>query len=102
MAGDGGMQFVLAELGTAMDEKAGVVFVVWNNHGYQEIESAMVEAGIAPVGVRPSAPDFIKVAESYGMPAERITRLDALGAAVSRALARGGPALIEIVDDPAL
>ncbi len=102
MAGDGGMQFVLAELGTAMDEKAGVVFVVWNNHGYQEIESAMVEAGIAPVGVRPSAPDFIKVAESYGMPAERITRLDALGAAVSRALARGGPALVEIVDDPAL
>lgn len=102
MAGDGGMQFVLAELGTAMDEKAGVVFVVWNNYGYQEIESAMVEAGISPVGVRPSAPDFIKVAESYGMPAERIARLDALGAAVSRALARGGPALVEIVDDPAL
>jgi thiamine pyrophosphate-dependent acetolactate synthase large subunit-like protein len=36
------------------------------------------------------------------MPAERIARLDALGAAVSRALARGGPALIEIVGDPAL
>ena len=96
------MQFVLAELGTAMDEKAAVVFVVWNNHGFQEIESAMVEAGIAPVGVRPSAPDFRKVADSYGMPAERIARLDALGDAVARALARGGPALIEIVDDPAL
>lgn len=102
IAGDGGMQFVLAELGTAMDEKAAVVFVVWNNHGFQEIESAMVEAGIAPVGVRPSAPDFRKVAEGYGMPAERIARLDALGDAVARALARGGPALIEIVDDPAL
>lgn len=102
VVGDGGMQFVLAELGTAMDEKSAVVFVVWNNHGFQEIESAMVDAGIAPVGVGPSAPDFCMVAESYGMPAERIARLDALGAAVSRALARGGPALIEIVGDPAL
>ena len=102
VVGDGGMQFVLAELGTAMDEKSAVVFVVWNNHGFQEIESAMVEAGIAPVGVRPSAPDFCMVAESYGMPTERIARLDVLGAAVSRALARGGPALVEIVGDPAL
>lgn len=102
VVGDGGMQFVLAELGTAMDEKAAVVFVVWNNEGFQEIESAMVEAGIAPVGVRLSAPDFRKVAESYGMPAERIGSLDALGGAVSRALARGGPALVELVGDPAL
>jgi acetolactate synthase-1/2/3 large subunit len=102
VVGDGGMQFVLAELGTAMDEKAAVVFVVWNNRGFQEIESAMREGGIVPVGVTPSAPDFCRVAESYGMPSERIDRLDALGAAVARALARGGPALVEIVGDPAL
>ena len=102
VAGDGGMQFVLAELGTAMDETAGVVFVIWNNAGFQEIESAMTEAGIVPIGVKPSAPDFRRIAESYGMPAERIVSLDALGAAVSRALARGGPALVEIVGDKAL
>jgi acetolactate synthase-1/2/3 large subunit len=102
VVGDGGMQFVLAELGTAMDEEAAIVFVVWNNGGFQEIESAMVEAGIAPVGVRPSAPDFCQVAQSYGMEAQRIASLGALGAAVSQALARGGPALVEIVGDPAL
>lgn len=102
MVGDGGMQFVLAELGTAMDEKAAVVFVVWNNEGFQEIESAMTDAGIVPVGVRPSAPDFCRVAKSYGMPAERIPSLGGLGAAVSRALAREGPALVEIAGDPAL
>lgn len=102
VVGDGGLQFVLAELGTAMDEKASVVFVVWNNRGFQEIESAMTDAGIVPVGVRPSAPDFCAIAGSYGMPAERITSLGEIGAAVSRALARNGPALVEIVGDPAL
>jgi acetolactate synthase-1/2/3 large subunit len=102
VAGDGGMQFVLAELGTAIDERAAVIFVVWNNHGFQEIESAMVEAGVAPVGVRPSAPDFCAVAAAYGMSADRIRRLADLGPALSRATVRGGPALIEIVDDPAL
>ncbi|APH74648.1 5-guanidino-2-oxopentanoate decarboxylase [Aquibium oceanicum] len=102
LAGDGGMQFVLAELGTAMDEKAKVVFVVWNNNGFQEIESAMVEAGIAPVGVRPSAPDFCLAAQAYGMQAERIDSLTSLGDALRRASAPDGPSLIEIVGDPAL
>lgn len=102
LCGDGGMQFVLAELGTAMDENARVIFVVWNNHGYQEIESAMVEAGVAPVGVRPSAPDFCKVAEAYGMPAERIARLDGLAEAVRRVTGGLGSAVVEVAGDPNL
>ncbi len=102
LAGDGGMQFVLAELGTAMDETAKVIFVVWNNNGFQEIESAMVEADIAPVGVRPSGPDFCRVAEAYGMPAERIDSLADLGDALRRASAHSGSSLIEIVRDSAL
>lgn len=102
LAGDGGMQFVLAELGTAVDEKVRVVFVVWNNQGFQEIESAMVEAQIRPVGVRPSAPDFVAVAKAYGMSAERIGSLSEIGPAVARAAQAGGPALIEIEGDPIL
>ena len=100
IAGDGGMQFTLAELGSAMDEKAGVIFVIWNNHGFQEIESAMTEAAITPVGVRPSAPDFCAIASAYGMASERIGSLGELGEAISRA--RGGPALIEVGGDPLL
>lgn len=102
IAGDGGMQFTLAELGTAIDEKAGVIFVVWNNHGYQEIESAMTEAGVTPVGVTPSAPDFAAIADAYGMAAERIGALSDLAGAVALARSRGGPWLIEIAGDPLL
>ncbi|MEP6123125.1 MAG: 5-guanidino-2-oxopentanoate decarboxylase [Nitratireductor sp.] len=102
LSGDGGMQFVLAELGTAVDEGAPVIFVVWNNRGFQEIETSMRAAGIVPVGVRPSAPDFCAVATAYGMAAERIDALADLGAAVARARRAGGPALIELAGAPEL
>ncbi|WP_157016123.1 5-guanidino-2-oxopentanoate decarboxylase [Mesorhizobium xinjiangense] len=102
LTGDGGLQFTLAELGSALDERAKVIFVVWNNRGYQEIEAAMRAVQIAPVGVTPSAPDFVAIARAYGLQAERIDRLGGLAAAVARAAAKDGPALIEIVDDPLL
>jgi acetolactate synthase I/II/III large subunit len=68
LAGDGGLQFTLAEIGTAADERANVIIIVWNNRGYQEIESSMVAAGITPCGVRPTPPDFHLIAQAWGMP----------------------------------
>lgn len=67
LAGDGGFQFSMAELGAARDENADVSFVIWNNNGYQEIESSMVAVGIAPEGVRPVPPDFGLLAKAYGI-----------------------------------
>lgn len=79
LIGDGGLQFTLAELGSAVDCGANVIFLVWNNRGYQEIETSMIGADVRPLGVRPSAPDFVKIAEAYGLPAERVTDIDQLG-----------------------
>lgn len=112
LVGDGGFQFCLGALGTAAEESARVIFLVWNNHGYQEIEDYMLARGIEPVGVRPMAPDFTKMAEAYGIPAQRIRMTDGnsqdalvpggldpapLAAALRAARAASGPALIEIV-----
>lgn len=99
ITGDGGFQFCLAELGTAMDEKTPVIFLVWNNGGYQEIESYMVDNGIAPIGVRPSAPDFVGVAKAYGMAGERLTGASDLAGALKRAHDCGQAYLIEIMAD---
>lgn len=96
IVGDGGFQFVLGELGAAIDEQVPVIFIVWNNQGYQEIERAMVEVGINPVGVRPSAPDYIKIAEAYGLPSQRLSNINELPAALLTAKASGKPYLIEI------
>ncbi|KIT17818.1 5-guanidino-2-oxopentanoate decarboxylase [Jannaschia aquimarina] len=97
LTGDGGLQFSLSELGTAMDETAPVVFVVWNNRGYGEIETYLRRAGLPPIGVRPSPPDFDASAEAYGLQAERIEDMADLPDAVARALASGAPALVDLV-----
>ncbi|MGO4840275.1 thiamine pyrophosphate-dependent enzyme, partial [Rhizobiaceae sp. 2RAB30] len=51
LSGDGGFQFTLPELGAALEAAANVIFVVWNNRGYREIETSMRDAGVEPVGV---------------------------------------------------
>jgi acetolactate synthase I/II/III large subunit len=96
LTGDGGFQFSLAEMGSAVDAGARVTFLVWNNDGYQEIETAMIEAGVTPEGVKPSAPDFLLAAQAYGIPAVRLDHIDALCDALKAAARRNGPSLIEI------
>lgn len=96
LVGDGGFQFCLAELGTAMDEAARVIFLVWNNHGYGEIAQYMVDKAVTPVGVAPSAPDFTLIAGAYGMAAEALHGAAGLADALRRAADAAGPRLIEI------
>ena len=96
LAGDGGLQFTLPELGTAADERAHVILLVWNNHGYREIESAMLEAGAEPIGVTPRPPDFVGVAGAYGIPAERLESLEQSGVLVRRVKNEGD--VVKVVD----
>ena len=95
LVGDGGLQFHLAELGTLRDEGARVVVLAWNNAGYREIEMAMAEAGVPPVGVLPSAPDLVAVARACGLPAWRPGALAELPGLLREAAARA-PALIDL------
>ena len=83
LIGDGGLQFTLPELATAMDARANVAFVVWNNQGYREIETSMIDAGVSPVGVTPAPPDLQKLAEAYAIPSLTITDLADLNAALA-------------------
>jgi acetolactate synthase I/II/III large subunit len=94
LTGDGGFQFTLPELGAALDAGAPVIFVVWNNRGYREIETSMRDVGVEPVGVSPAPPDFCKLADAYGVAAERFGDISGLPAALRRAAGR--PYLIEI------
>ncbi|MER8581764.1 5-guanidino-2-oxopentanoate decarboxylase [Mesorhizobium sp. M1423] len=96
LTGDGGFQFTLPELGAALDAAAPVIFAVWNNRGYREIETSMLDVGVEPVGVSPAPPDFCKLAEAYGIAAERISGAGGLADALRRARAAGRPYVIEI------
>ncbi len=96
IVGDGGFQFSLSEIGSAMDCGARVIFLVWNNDGYGEIRTYMLECGIVPEGVTPSAPDFLKIAEAYGLPSCRLADVSELAGALGEMAGKAGPSLIEI------
>jgi acetolactate synthase-1/2/3 large subunit len=96
LTGDGGFQFTLPEIGAASDAGANVVFVVWNNRGYREIETSMRDVGVEPVGVSPAPPDFVRLAEAYGIAAERLADVGQLPEALRRARAAQKPRIVEI------
>jgi acetolactate synthase-1/2/3 large subunit len=97
LTGDGGAQFSLPELMTAVDERAPVSFVVWNNQGYGEIAAAMRGAGVEVVGCDPTPPDFAGIAAACRIPHVAIPPDPAaLTAALASARRAGGPAMIEI------
>ncbi len=97
LVGDGGAQFTLSELMVATDEKLPIVFIVWNNQGYQEIANWMRAADVAVIGCDPTPPDFSAIAAACGMPFERCGKTaEDLSAAVARATAHQGPVLVEV------
>ncbi|KAF0865099.1 5-guanidino-2-oxopentanoate decarboxylase [Pseudomonas sp. LD120] len=96
LIGDGGLQFTLSELASAVEARIPVIVLLWNNQGYEEIKKYMVNRAIEPVGVDIYTPDFIAVAKGLGCAAERIDEVEQLQAALRRAVDRQGPTLIEI------
>jgi acetolactate synthase-1/2/3 large subunit len=104
LAGDGSLQMNIQELQTVRHHGFPVKLFVLNNGGYLSIRQTQtaffglaVGAG-AESGV--SCPDFVRVAEAYGLPASRLDRPD-FGGALERILDAPGPHVCEVVLDPA-
>ena len=75
LVGDGGLQFTLAELIVTIEESAPVLFIVFDNQGYGEIESYMQSSSFPPFGVKLRTPDFTAVAKAMGLSASRPSTL---------------------------
>ncbi|KIH84816.1 5-guanidino-2-oxopentanoate decarboxylase [Pseudomonas batumici] len=96
LIGDGGLQFTLAELASAVEAQTPIIVLLWNNQGYEEIKKYMVNRAITPVGVDIHTPDFIGVARALGCVAEAVAGVETLRSALAAAAERQGPTLIEI------
>ncbi|MGG2023685.1 5-guanidino-2-oxopentanoate decarboxylase [Pseudomonas sp. S8] len=96
LIGDGGLQFTLPELASAVEARTPVIVLLWNNQGYEEIKKYMVNRAIEPVGVDIYTPDFIGVAKALGCAAEAISSVEQLRGALRAATDRQGPTVIEI------
>lgn len=97
ITGDGGFMFGVQELATAVQFGIGVVTLLFNNNAYgnvrrdqrQHFDGRVVAADLVN-------PDFVKLAESFGVNAARVTSPDHFRPALEKALADGGPYLIDI------
>lgn len=97
IAGDGGFMFNLGELGTAVQERLPVVVLLFNDGGYgilRNIQDQQFEGRRTAVDLH--MPDFVKLADAFGLQAARVDRIEGFAPALAEALGSGGPALIEI------
>lgn len=88
LIGDGGLQFVLAELGTLKDADVPVAVVVWCNGGYGEIETSMENVNVEPVGVQLYQPEFAAIAKAYGIDAVDVSDAASLSRAIAGAFSK--------------
>jgi acetolactate synthase-1/2/3 large subunit len=100
--GDGGLQFTIGELATAVELSLPLAILVWNNRGYGEIKKYMAERGIPQIGVDIYTPDFLAIARGFGCQAVRAESLPHLQDQLRQAQRAAGPTLIEIDETSAL
>ena len=101
VAGDGGCQMTIQELATIVQEKVAVKIAIINN-GYLGMVRQWQEMFYKKryVATPLSGPDFVKVAEAYGLPGLRVTRKEEVAPAIKQAMEYQGPFLIDFVVEP--
>lgn len=101
VAGDGGFQMTIQELATAVQDKIAVKVAIINN-GYLGMVRQWQELFYKRnyVATPLSSPDFVKVAEAYGIPGIRVTDKALVVSAIQKAMAYDGPFVIDFIVEP--
>lgn len=99
ICGDGGFQMTLMELATAVENKLPVKYAILNNNhlgmitqwqGFFYNKDYQAETYTAN-------PDFVKLAEAYGIKAIRVTSQDHLESAIKEANDHPGPVVVDFI-----
>jgi acetolactate synthase-1/2/3 large subunit len=99
LCGDGGFLMNSQELETAKRIGAAVVVVIWRDDGYGLIDWKQRNEFGRPYAVEFGNPDFVRYAESFGIPGFRPESADDLYPILRRALELDGPAVIDVPID---
>jgi benzoylformate decarboxylase len=107
LIGDGSAMYSFQGLWTAARYGLAVVFVICNNRGYRILkERTYALDGFSAksgsfIGMDLEQPpiDFISLSRALGVPAEKCDKLGELKQVLTRALASGGPTLIDVQVD---
>lgn len=96
MAGDGGFQMTMVELKTVAEQGLPVKISIINNSFLgmvQQWQTVFYEGRYS--GTPLNNPDFIKIAEAYGIPGRMVDRKDEVDEAIREAQAYDGPYVLE-------
>jgi acetolactate synthase-1/2/3 large subunit len=102
MSGDGAIGFHLQELNTMVRHWLPITTVVFNNmgwgmslHGQQALYGEETRVVVDLPDTR-----YDRIAEAFGLYGERVDNPEEIGAAMRRARATGGPALLDLAIAP--
>lgn len=95
--GDGGLQMSIQELGTIMEQGSSVKIVVLNNSYLGNVRQWQAMFFGRRYSFTPMLnPDYMKIAEAYGIPSQLVERREDLAEAIGRMLSTDGPFLLEV------
>ncbi len=95
ISGDGGFLYQMAEMATAVRHKLAVVAIVFDDGAFGNVKRIQqTQFGNRTIASELANPDFVKLAESFGMAAFRATDPAQLQSCLRQALELDAPALI--------
>ncbi|MDX3572831.1 thiamine pyrophosphate-binding protein [Streptomyces sp. ID05-47C] len=93
VSGDGGALYSIAELATARQYDLNVTWLIVDDGGYGILREYMTEAFGETTGTELARPDYVTLAESFGVPGVR-TSAQTLETDLAKALGEPGPSVV--------
>ncbi len=99
VAGDGGFQMTMCDLATAVENNIDVKFAILNNGtlGLVRQLQDLFYGGEFVATLYSGNPDFVKIAEAYGITGFRVTDKAQVAAAIQRAMDTPGPVIVDFI-----
>lgn len=102
--GDGSSMYSIQGLWTAAHERLPITYVICNNHMYRILKLNLLNfmnelkrpSAFVGMDIREPDLDFAALASAFGLRSERVANPDDLGAALERAIASGGPSVVDV------
>jgi acetolactate synthase-1/2/3 large subunit len=95
VSGDGSSMYSVAELATAKQHNVPVTWLIVDDGGYGILREYMVGAFGKATATELARPDFVKLAESFGVPARRVAP-EEVGDALKASFAADGPNVVVV------
>ena len=99
VCGDGGFQMTMCDIATAVESGADVKFAILNNTNLgmvHQLQDVFFEQDYMASEFSAN-PDFVKIAEAYGIRGIRVTKQEEVVDAVQQAMETAGPVIVDFI-----